>query len=1368
MLVANETLRREVEAWARAVCLDLEFVMDAAYRASDSTCRLLAHRAASSALLAPAYKAAALERGCLVGSPDRRGLAAVSSVLVDGAMQAQGAGGPGAYARRSFVAADQLSGRRYVAALVEPGGTMGLGASALAAPPGCPAILVFCLQAGTLDTVAWAVNLQANASAGGALSLSGVAASPATGGLLLAGDFAGQMAFGAHTLTAAGGTDAFAAELSPADGHILWAGRYGGPGRDSGLAVAATPAGDALLVGASAPAPTLLTLNPNRNSTAAAAAVAAQATLFFARLSGGPGLGAVAATAAFPAGPAPPAEARVSMASGSATAAIAYTVAGPAALRIGGEALAVGAAEAGLVVLDVDMMGALAGGPPLLVTAARAGGSPQLLLGDLVQAQGGTYVAAMYVGQALLGSSTAPLGVPTPDAFSDGLLLGLAPNLSVSWHATVGGPGAQAPGALAAQPNGSAIYAIGSAWSAAQVTVASTSGVGAAGASTALASFQSRELQPGEGAFVMQLDAAMGAVAWVKLLEGWQEARPSCTYEPARPAAPDAAQGAAPPSDALLCAGLFDLNAGCKRFGAGLPEVCAAGPRPFYVSALPLPPRVASAAALAYWRLRGQTLAAALPRLAAVAAWLHRRAPQLVIQVYGLLTVSGRLRVAIQSFPWPAKSVGQEVPALWTGQATAKPVSGKDRSLVPVPELGAAARLPPKSLADASCIMLKRCGGALVEAGTVGKLHPQATGVDDGPQTPFQSLSTLAGEAATAAPPVHLQELAAGAACSLPEAPSASSREGSGPDAADSVRRSRRKCKPRQSLLGEAGSSDGPLSRRAAAAAAGALMLPAAALVPKMARGGGAPPAGLARCFVLVAKALTRSDTNGRIILPRVSVEANMTFLVGYKSYTLPTVDHTGRQWEFVVKSWANGSEHRRVFVLEQAGPFIRAYGLGEGDCIGICTDAAGALVIEVNTEAVRAATIRPMYGAMAATACAPTGSGSGFAQGPAVLGSIAAPAGPKPYACIQCGRNASCDKPCGHPGFCSGPRVSGGRVPALAGRATRAALVDAARRAAAAAGLKGGGEAAAAPVLEAGSLPVGMRLECALSTHDVQSGQVLLPARAGAGGFLRGAGARVGDSLTLAVVGGELRIELEHVGEPDAMDTPIPAGLGAGPTGTDGPRWDALANGFAGGSNPAGNVGPDPAEVGVMCGGLVGVYDLAAGVISVRYGADGRICTKRLSPAEFEQQAGAAGMTPGSTQIPMAWQQTILVDAPGPTPGLGCGPGVSGALRRALSSDLPRPTRALCRPEAEDEGLAAEVLMSRFGMLEGGCPATPRFSAPWLAQGASLDGVGWLQPSPSAPDPQEEALQRHPAAGRSQAEAAAQAAVDHVLGAAA
>lgn len=40
-----------------------------------------------------------------------------------------------------------------------------------------------------------------------------------------------------------------------------------------------------------------------------------------------------------------------------------------------------------------------------------------------------------------------------------------------------------------------------------QVTVASTNGINTSAASTSLASFQSRERQPGEGAFAMQLDA---------------------------------------------------------------------------------------------------------------------------------------------------------------------------------------------------------------------------------------------------------------------------------------------------------------------------------------------------------------------------------------------------------------------------------------------------------------------------------------------------------------------------------------------------------------------------------------------------------------------------------------------------------------------------------------------------------------------------------------------------------------------------------------------------------------------------------------------------------------------------------------------
>jgi hypothetical protein len=58
--------------------------------------------------------------------------------------------------------------------------------------------------------------------------------------------------------------------------------------------------------------------------------------------------------------------------------------------------------------------------------------------------------------------------------------------------------------------------------------------------------------------------------AQVKLLEGWQDARPSCAYQTAQ----------APLRDALLCAGLFDLNARCKQFAAGQPQARPAGLAP--------------------------------------------------------------------------------------------------------------------------------------------------------------------------------------------------------------------------------------------------------------------------------------------------------------------------------------------------------------------------------------------------------------------------------------------------------------------------------------------------------------------------------------------------------------------------------------------------------------------------------------------------------------------------------------------------------------------------------------------------------------------------------------------------------------------
>ena len=53
---------------------------------------------------------------------------------------------------------------------------------------------------------------------------------------------------------------------------------------------------------------------------------------------------------------------------------------------------------------------------------------------------------------------------------------------------------------------------------------------------------------------------------------------------------------------------------------------------------------------------------------------------------------------------------------------------------------------------------------------------------------------------------------------------------------------------------------------------------------------GSGTPKNLARSHVLVAKVLTNSDTHGRIILPRVSVEANLTFLMGYRQASSHTL----------------------------------------------------------------------------------------------------------------------------------------------------------------------------------------------------------------------------------------------------------------------------------------------------------------------------------------------------------------------------------------------------------------------------------------------------------------------------------------------
>lgn len=160
---------------------------------------------------------------------------------------------------------------------------------------------------------------------------------------------------------------------------------------------------------------------------------------------------------------------------------------------------------------------------------------------------------------------------------------------------------------------------------------------------------------------------------------------------------------------------------------------------------------------------------------------------------------------------------------------------------------------------------------------------------------------------------------------------------------------------------------------------------------------------------VLCAKVLTNSDANsGRIILPRIYVEANLSFVIGYRAYSLAASDAHGRNYDFVIKSWANGTEHRRVYVLEQAAPFIKSHRLVAGDAVGICTNGSGNLTILANTPEVHAATVRPQLGGMVALRALAVPA-TGKVQ-PLVTGAPAA----------SCSRTPHCTKPDNHPGFCS------------------------------------------------------------------------------------------------------------------------------------------------------------------------------------------------------------------------------------------------------------------------------------------------------------------------------------------------------------
>ena len=198
-------------------------------------------------------------------------------------------------------------------------------------------------------------------------------------------------------------------------------------------------------------------------------------------------------------------------------------------------------------------------------------------------------------------------------------------------------------------------------------------------------------------------------------------------------------------------------------------------------------------------------------------------------------------------------------------------------------------------------------------------------------------------------------------------------------------------------------------------------------------------PEDLDSSVVLVAKRLTNSDaSSGRIILPRVAVETNLSFVVAYRHYGMHVRDAWGETHEFVVKSWANGSESRRVFVLEGVGKFLKQHHVGVGDVVGICAHGDEFLV-EVNTEEVKQAASSTGRSSAASTPRAGGGDGTPrFSFGRPLLSNqntsnnsniLPVHGGVHDGGHAKCARSAKCTKGNGHAGFCSGPKAAAVRT---------------------------------------------------------------------------------------------------------------------------------------------------------------------------------------------------------------------------------------------------------------------------------------------------------------------------------------------------
>uniref|UniRef100_A0A383W6Z4 TF-B3 domain-containing protein n=1 Tax=Tetradesmus obliquus TaxID=3088 RepID=A0A383W6Z4_TETOB len=167
-------------------------------------------------------------------------------------------------------------------------------------------------------------------------------------------------------------------------------------------------------------------------------------------------------------------------------------------------------------------------------------------------------------------------------------------------------------------------------------------------------------------------------------------------------------------------------------------------------------------------------------------------------------------------------------------------------------------------------------------------------------------------------------------------------------------------------------------------------------------------PAG---CRVLLSKALTRSDANAkRVILRCKQVEASLGSRPVGQGHRLAVGLPCGGSCQVMVRAWANGSNAKPMYVLEQVDQLFRQQQLAAGDSVSLLVSADGRQhflrwqrageaaeqLPEAAAAAAAAAAAEPVEAAAAATAAAAAPAAVVEAAVPAAAAQAAAEAAVK------------------------------------------------------------------------------------------------------------------------------------------------------------------------------------------------------------------------------------------------------------------------------------------------------------------------------------------------------------------------------------